>query len=171
MREAGRQKKSETIEIRLAHATKQAFMARCRAAGRSASDELRGFIADYLEGGAPSTAGPARRVGTVARLGAAAAALLAAGALAGPTLARPSLPAAFERLDANHDGRLSFGEFSRAATVSVSLGAGAARPLTASPADAPASLILRAEFDRIDTNHDGELSFAEFRRYYAPPAS
>ena len=37
-------KKTETIEIRLPHDTKTAFMARCRAEGRTASDVLRRFI-------------------------------------------------------------------------------------------------------------------------------
>ena len=37
-------KKSEPIEIRLPYAAKQAFMARCRARGVSASQALRGFI-------------------------------------------------------------------------------------------------------------------------------
>ena len=37
-------KKTETLEIRLDHAAKDAFMARCRAEGRTASEALRGFI-------------------------------------------------------------------------------------------------------------------------------
>ena len=37
-------KKSETLEIRLPYPTKLAFMARCQADGRSASEALRGFI-------------------------------------------------------------------------------------------------------------------------------
>ena len=43
-------KKSETLEIRLPYPTKQAFMARCSDNGRSASDAMRGFIDDYLDG-------------------------------------------------------------------------------------------------------------------------
>jgi hypothetical protein len=37
-------KKSETLEIRLSHPTKQAFMARCRAEGCSASQKIRDYI-------------------------------------------------------------------------------------------------------------------------------
>ena len=37
-------KKSESLEIRIPYPTKQAFMAHCRAEGRSASEELRAFI-------------------------------------------------------------------------------------------------------------------------------
>ena len=37
-------KKTETVEIRLPHATKTAFMARCRDEGRTASDAIRRFI-------------------------------------------------------------------------------------------------------------------------------
>jgi len=43
-------KKSESLEIRLPYPTKQAFMARCRADGRSASEALRGFIEAEIEG-------------------------------------------------------------------------------------------------------------------------
>ena len=41
-------KKSETLEVRVPHAAKQAFMARCRAEGRSASDVIREFIDGFL---------------------------------------------------------------------------------------------------------------------------
>ena len=37
-------KKSETVEIRLSHPVKTAFMDRCRAEGRTASDAIRQFI-------------------------------------------------------------------------------------------------------------------------------
>src|SRR5205809_809617 len=46
MSERTKLKKSESLEIRLPYPTKQAFMARCRDDGRSASDAMRGFI-DY----------------------------------------------------------------------------------------------------------------------------
>jgi hypothetical protein len=41
-------KKSESLEIRIPHPTKQAFMARCEAEGRTASEALRGFIEQHL---------------------------------------------------------------------------------------------------------------------------
>src|ERR1700761_765042 len=55
-------KKSETLEIRLPYALKQAFMARCQAQGRSASEALRGFIEQALiEGASAEPRRPARR--------------------------------------------------------------------------------------------------------------
>ena len=49
MRDPAKLKKSESLEIRLPYPTKQAFMARCRDDGRSASDALRAFIDGYLD--------------------------------------------------------------------------------------------------------------------------
>jgi hypothetical protein len=105
-------KKSETLEIRLPHPTKEAFMAQCRADGVSASEALRGFIEGRLEG--PSMR-PRRRAHLV--VGAVIAA--AVGAVALPSLARPAAQdlvsrLAFERLDANHDGVISFDEYRQA---------------------------------------------------------
>ena len=83
-------KKSETIEIRLPHAAKQAFMARCRDRGVSASEALRAFIDGEI-------AAPVRSPRL--RWAAVGLAALAIGAVAAPSLARPSLPARFARLD------------------------------------------------------------------------
>jgi hypothetical protein len=116
-------KKSESLEIRLPHSTKTAFMQACRARGVSASDVLRGSIARYL-----STSGRASDHGRKERIMAflfsrrrvpiGAAALLvalAAGAisLAGPAKAAidPRLAAVFDWIDADHDGRISRAEF------------------------------------------------------------
>ena len=76
-------KKSETLEIRLSHADKQAFMARCRAEGVTASEALRRAIEDRLE--------RPRRLGSKGRLAVAALLAAAAGAAALPSLARPAL--------------------------------------------------------------------------------
>lgn len=104
-------KKSESLEIRIPYPTKQAFMARCQAEGRSASEALRGFIDAHLE-----EATVARRSRGRWRL--AAGVLAAAGlvAAAAPTLARPSLATEFTRLDANGDHVLTLDELSRADT-------------------------------------------------------
>jgi anti-sigma-K factor RskA len=103
-------KKSETVEIRLPHATKTAFMALCRAEGRTASDAIRRFIDAEL-----SQTWTTRRS---SRLGwrplmAAAVAGLALGAVAAPSLAQSAAPsrAAFDRMDRNHDGVVSFDEY------------------------------------------------------------
>lgn len=101
-------KKSESLEIRIPYPTKQAFMARCRAEGRPASEALRGFIDQYLEGPPPR---PSKR-----RRHLLAGALIAAavGAVALPSLARPSAQTGFQRLDANGDGVITQAEFARA---------------------------------------------------------
>lgn len=102
-------KKSETLEIRLPHATKTAFMSRCRDDGHTASEALRRFIDSELA---------ANRQGARGGLGwrqllAAAAAGLAIGAVAAPSLAQttPASRAAFDRLDRDLDGVVSFEEF------------------------------------------------------------
>lgn len=147
-------KKSETLEIRLSHAQKQAFMARCRSEGRSASEAMRAFIEQ-------AAAEPPRR-SPHWRWAAVGLAAVSLGAVAAPSLARPSLPAQFARLDADHDGQLSLAEFERGASIQIALGSGAAHALA--PADRES--LLRREFSRIDANRDGEIALDEFRRYY-----
>ena len=93
-------KKSETLEVRLPHQTKTAFMARCQAEGRTASDAVRGFINGELS--------PVRRTrvrGWQALV--AALAGLAIGAVAAPSLAQTTGHASFAQLDRNNDGVLS----------------------------------------------------------------
>ncbi|HEY3948611.1 EF-hand domain-containing protein [Phenylobacterium sp.] len=117
-------KKSETIEIRLPYPTKLAFMARCRDEGRSASEALRGFIDGELAGRAAPSAHPLRM-----RLAIGALVAAALGAVALPSLAHTNQRAAFDclardraaisaadfaRLDADHDGRVSYAEFQAA---------------------------------------------------------
>ena len=147
-------KKSETLEIRLPYAQKQAFMARCQAEGRSASEALR----DFIEQSVAAPRRPARRL----RWAAVALAAVSLGAIAAPSLARPSLPAQFARLDADHDGRLSLAEFERGANVQIAVGSGVVHSL----APAEREGLLRQEFGRVDANRDGEIALDEFRRYY-----
>ena len=102
-------KKSEVLEVRLPYETKTAFMARCRETRRTASEAVRMFIEHEL-----AERKPARSRGLAWRAVAAALAGRAVGAVAAPTLARPTASStAFDHLDANHDGVLSFEEFSR----------------------------------------------------------
>lgn len=104
-------KKSETIEVRLPHAIKTAFMARCRDDGRTVSEAVRAFMEGEITGGGRTV----RNRGWHAL--AALAAGLARGAFAVPSLAQsqpePGSRAAFQRLDQNHDGVVSFDEFRR----------------------------------------------------------
>ena len=98
-------KKSETLEIRLPYATKQAFMERCREQGRSASEALRSCINVELEP-------PVRRRGPH-RFAVAGLAAIALAAVAAPSLARPACATRFDALDSNHDGFVSAAEFLR----------------------------------------------------------
>jgi hypothetical protein len=157
-------KKSETLEVRLPHAAKQAFMVRCQARGATASEAVRAFIeADIGQ--------PAQRSDRRLHWIAAAAVAIGFGVMAAPSLARPSLPAEFARLDADHDQRLSPVEFAGSASLQVAVTLGPARliPVVHGPDALPAVRreLVAAEFGRIDLDRDGEISFAEFRRYYA----
>lgn len=106
-------KKSETVEFRLPHETKTAFAGRCRAQGRTVSEALRQLIERELQvQSSPRPRGPAVwRIVVAALLGG-----LALGTVAAPSLAQslshgsPSR-AAFQALDSDGDGVLSFDEF------------------------------------------------------------
>lgn len=104
-------KKSETLEIRLPYESKVAFMARCRAEGLTASEVLRGVI----EAQDPRPLVPVTRgwSGWLQVLAVASTGALI-GAVAVPSIAQ-ALPqrAAFERLDVDHNGVLTPGEFER----------------------------------------------------------
>ena len=159
-------KKTETLELRLPYETKLAFMARCRSAGVSASEALRGYIADFVDEQRPAR----RRIGPRARLGLVAGAILAVSALAAqPSLARASAAAGFARLDANHDGAVTFAEFERTASPRVTLDLGALTSPSASARLSPAlrEQVLREEFDRMDADRNGRVTWTEFERVYA----
>lgn len=104
-------KKNDTIEVRLSEEAKTAFMERCRRQGRSASETIRAFIDG--QAASPSVFGNRRmscwRMAAAGALGA----LLGLG-VAAPSLARPARDTrpAFDRLDRNHDGLLTYQEFS-----------------------------------------------------------
>jgi hypothetical protein len=103
-------KKSETIEVRLSHEAKSAFMERCRHEQLTASEAIRLFIDDRLD---PRPVSRRRRIPSWRILAAGlAGAVLGLGAAA-PSFAwaaQDTRPA-FDRLDHNHDGALSYQEF------------------------------------------------------------
>ena len=108
MTSARRLKKNGSIEVRLPDETKAAFMHRCQLEGRTASEAVRSFIDAEVQG----PAGKKRR--PFFRLGLATLAGVAMGAgLAAPSIARSAEPtrSAFEKLDQNKDGQLTFQEF------------------------------------------------------------
>ena len=111
MRDTRPPKKSESLEIRIPHAAKQAFMARCQAEGRSASDALRSFIDQQIAPPRPASARGRLAVGVLIAA--------AVGAIALPSLARQPAAdeflrrAAFAQLDANRDGVLTLDEYRR----------------------------------------------------------
>ena len=168
MTEHRRLKKSEFLEIRLPYPTKQAFMNRCRADGRSASEAVRSYIDAYLA--APSQR---RTPGRPGRLIAAGAALLICGLVAAPSFARPTAGDDFGRLDLNHDGRVSPVEFSQLASVQIAVApaGGWLRQVGLAPTPALPALdgrlrreVLRAAFAQIDSDRDGEITLGEYRR-------
>lgn len=83
-------KKSETLELRLPYEAKQAFMARCQAEGRSASEAIRAFIEAEIE----PKARPRLRGRLIGRIAAGALLAAAAGAVAAPSLAHVGRTAA-----------------------------------------------------------------------------
>ena len=103
-------KKSESIEIRLSHEAKTAFMERCRDEQLTASEAIRLFIDDRLG----QRSNPRRRRAASWRIVAAGI----AGAVLGLGVAAPALAWAgqdkrpvFDQLDRNHDGVLNYQEF------------------------------------------------------------
>jgi Ca2+-binding EF-hand superfamily protein len=110
-----REKKSETLDIRLPHEQKQAFMSATRAQGETASQALRRYIASYIEEAqAAEQTTPVQeltmtllrhRIKTAMTASAAALGLFAFTAM--PSAATPS---AFDKLDKNKDGFITEGE-------------------------------------------------------------
>ena len=106
-------KKSETLEVRLPHAVKQAFMARARTQGRTASAVLREFVDSYLAGASPPEARPMikRYLKPAAATTAAASALALYALTPSAVAAAPDLKSVFAELDRDRDGAISSAEF------------------------------------------------------------
>lgn len=151
-------KKSETLEIRIPHGTKQALMARSRAEGRPASEVVRGFIDAYLAEAAclPTPTAWERNMTKLRACSRPTMALLATLAAVGgvslavsPATALPDLEAAFRQLDTDGNGVLSADEFGSGRMIrklgpgGASAGA-AANEVPALPAPSGAVFVMRA---------------------------
>lgn len=102
-------KKSESIEIRLSLEAKAAFMQRCSDEGVTASEAIRAMIDNRTAARAQVSAlAPRWRMGLAIAAGMALGAGAAAPALAHANQASRT---AFDRLDRNHDGVISYDEF------------------------------------------------------------
>jgi Ca2+-binding EF-hand superfamily protein len=151
-------KKSDKLEVRLPHATKQAFLQRCRAEGRSASEAVRGFIDSYparplTQKELPMNLRPALAY-------AAATAALIIGVVtptATSSRAAPDFKAIFNGIDSNHDGKVTKEEMTGKRT-----GGG----VTGNPnGKRSGSVSLSPGFDDLDVNRDGAVVFAEFEAF------
>lgn len=118
---ARRAKKSETLEVRMPYETKRDFMTACREDGSNASDTVRDWVDVYLDERArnaqaeerPHTMFPnyiRRKPWVAAGAGAIIAGLIG---VAAPSFAEGGMRAAFDALDANHDGVITMAEFAR----------------------------------------------------------
>lgn len=110
MRSTTSLKKNSSIEIRLPDQTKAAFMERCQREGQTASEVVRTLIADRLAAtpGARKKARSTWRIAVAGLTGAALGLGVAAPSVASSgELSRP----AFEQLDRDGDGALTYEEF------------------------------------------------------------
>ena len=107
------EKKSESLEIRLPHSQKHAFMEACRARGVTASDALRSFIEDDLAAQARQKQ-PRTWTMTIRNNPFKTAAGMAGAALAVATFGTGASIAddeVFSRFDRNGDGLVTYAEF------------------------------------------------------------
>lgn len=173
------EKKSETLEFRLSWSEKQAFKALCDEDDVAVSARLRELITSQIEqsSASRSTPEPERKLPMPAffnqRPRALIAALLgSAGALAAlaaaPSAATIDTRAAFNLIDSDRDGQVTFAEF-RAHLERDGFFMSPDAPVNASERAASESEILGAmhsEFARYDRNHDDSLTHAEFSSRY-----
>lgn len=113
-------KKTDTLEVRMPHDDKRAFLEACRREGVTASEVVRGFVATYLRRAALRERFQRQRrlamiLNTPAgRRSAAAAVAGAIGLVAvglAPSAADADLREAFARMDLDGDGRVTLEEF------------------------------------------------------------
>jgi Ca2+-binding EF-hand superfamily protein len=164
-------KKTETLEIRISHETKAAFMAACKARGATASAVIRGFIDQVISEARRAQVQLQKTVRPVTMIfknayarAAAVAGLLAVGVIAAtPSVAAdPRLAAVLQWWDANRDGGVSLEEFvdmSKKTVCGGAVGIGVTTKEIPYPDEPPAAM-----FRRLDSNHDGVLSLPELAR-------
>ena len=111
------EKKSETLELRLEHQRKQAFMQACRERGVTASDAVRDYIDRFVSEPAPPSSQRSlmREIAHMTYSHKFKLTAMAMGVAAMAIITQPQGHAiaddeAFHRLDTNKDGRLTPGE-------------------------------------------------------------
>ena len=173
------EKKSETLEFRLSWSEKQAFKALCDEENVAVSARLRELITGQIKQSSASRSNPEperimpmpaifnqRPRALMAALVGSAGALTALAAA--PSAANIDTQAAFNLIDADRDGQVSFEEFQdHLASDGFFMTPDApvnARERAASDHEILAA--MHAEFARYDRNHDDSLTHAEFSSRY-----
>lgn len=176
-------KKTDSLEVRLPHAVKKAFMARARSRGRTASSLVREFVDSYLAGTDPATERRKmlKRIATPAALSSLVATALALH-LPSAASAAPDFKSLFDQLDGDKDGQLSADEFARRSQTDVlfshdapDLGhvvpmmivvhSGRHEALSGEPSPG-AHAATREMFVRLDGDDDGVVTFGEFESHH-----
>lgn len=127
MTDARPPKKSDTLEVRMPHGAKRAFIEACRKEGRNASEVVRDFVEGYLARNAAGRADerawdPTKSARSLAmslltpkgRRGMLAAGVGALGLIAmsvSPSAAEIDFRAMYDQLDADRDGKVTLEEF------------------------------------------------------------
>lgn len=165
-------KKSDSIEVRVPHAVKRAFMERCRAEGRTASEAIRAFV--EAEIGEVKSMRP--RSWQLMRAAAGIAATFTILAIGPASVsAAPDFSPGFAALDHNHDGAISPGEY------------GDPRPKPGQPGCGKGELLLPLAresmpnvhgirpfavkasdftFATVDSDHDNRISRQEYAKHW-----
>lgn len=167
------EKKSEMIEVRVAHSQKQALLDHCRAHGLSASEVVRNLIDSELSSGQQRMVFNLERMKSMAlfsvtKPGVAAAAALGAASLVAvllsPATSAGDADAAFDALDADRSGTLALDEFIEAVSAEGFAVAVTDRDEEVRGLERDAA----REFHRYDRNGNGLIDRAEFSYRYLP---
>ena len=180
-------KKTESLEVRLPHEVKRAFMDRARSRGRTASSLVRDFIDSYLAGTNPRTENRTmlKRIATPAAVTSVIASAIALHVVT-PTAAsaQPDFKSVFNQLDVDKDGKLSPEEMSGNAPLasepyahhSADMGQGAI-PLIVAAHSGMARIFhgsgspqgqadMHKSFAALDSDGNGAVTFGEFEAHH-----